>query len=647
MRRGGHFGLLHCSPAVCHRASRPSFPPALLQLRRFQSSNSHEDGQGTARAEAGTTSTASASTPAEVSSRRLQLAIVGSGPSGFFLANHLTKKHPTLHVDMFERMPVPFGLCRYGVAPDHPDVKKVERQFMDLLKSGRVSWIGNVAVGRDIPVQAMLDHYAAVAFATGADSSHKMHIPGEELGGVVPARDFVSYYNTTPFPFGSPRFCPFDVERTSRVVIIGNGNVAMDVARIMAARYQYLCPTDMNCAAIKEMMKNRIQQIDIVARRGVEHSAFATAEFRELAKYQGSRVAVKVDHFDLKAAVAAVPATKNPRAHARMMELVHQYAMTAEQTAEEAMRIATTAEGTPLSTSAAEKAAAIPTPHRIEDGRGPCTAHFRYNLTPVALLPSPYRKNYVGGVLFRHSNSRAASASSTKETAPASYCVVPCDLVLTSIGYRSDGVAGVPFDEKAGVIPNDGGRVRGASRLYCSGWVKNGAKGVILHSTIDAQETASTMVADLEAGIIPSSATDPEEAREGGGGATAAATTTMYGKYGLVDYFVEKKLEPVSVAGVERIFHVEMQRGIDLGKRLEKVNAVRDMLDIALGGEVGKKADERIRHITPSRADAMLYLKELLDDDTDLAPLAHSLAKDLPHRLAARHPTGSIAPSQL
>ncbi|GET88277.1 ferredoxin NADP+ reductase-like protein [Leishmania tarentolae] len=620
--------------------------------------------------------------------RRVQIAVVGSGPSGCFVASHLVKKHHELHVDIFERLPVPFGLCRYGVAPDHPDVKNVEKQFIDLFTSGRVTWIGNVSIGKEIPLQALLEHYAAVVFATGADESKKLHIPGEDLGGVISARSFVEYYNTLPFPCGSPHFCPFDLERTKHVVVIGNGNVAMDVVRVLGASYKYFSPTDMNCVCIKELMKNQVEHISVVARRGVEHSAFATAEFREITKYQEGHVKVEVDHFDLDAAVAAMPAGKVMRAHKRMMELVHQYALGSEEMAAEAAQLATDAQGVPLPSAVRARAAishaepssmttssqyGVGRPHH--GSRGPCRLRFRYNLTPVAILPSHRRKNYVGGVLFKKTRVKTPCTETENE---GEYCVVPCDLVMTSIGHRSDSIAGVPFNHHAGVIDNERGRVKAMPRVYCAGWAKNGAKGVILHSVVDAQDTAATILADMESGIIPTEPTaQPEETERMAAAvrsssantaeaeplevpfvessnatphrqvAAASATTTMYGKYGLVDYFVAKRLQPVSMAGLQRILHVEHERGVDLGKKAEKIRTVRDMLDVALGGDVGKKADERIRGITPARSDAMLYLKELLDDDTDLRAFAHQVARDVPHKLAQQHPLGKISPGQL
>lgn len=584
------------------------------------------------------------------------------------MASYLTKKNPNIHVDVFERLPVPFGLCRYGVAPDHPDVKNVEKQFLELFQSGKVTWIGNVNVGRDISVEAMLRHYAAVVFSTGAEGSRTLHIPGEDLGGVISAKDLVSYYNTVPFPFGTPRFCPFDLDRTTRAVVIGNGNVAMDVVRVLSASYSYFSPTDMNCVAIKELMKNRIRQIDVLGRSPASHSAFGIAEFRELTKFQPDTVKVAVDQFSLEAALAdtkAAARATNARAYKRLMELVHQFCVSAAEMTEEAQSLATTATGQPLSSSTGGAVPSTPDEGRGHGGgrkgadRGPCTVRFRYSLKPIRFLPNPYRTNYVGGVLCERTDVPPDAAEGER------YCVIPCDVVLKSIGYRADAVSGVPFDESAGVIRNVAGRVEGMPRVYCSGWVKTGPRGVILHSVVDAQETVAAILEDLQNGVLPTDGVDPDAASSAphesadtqpavtpvplatGTPHTGSSTTTMYGKYGLVDYFVTKRLEPVSVAGLQRILHVETERGVDLGKRAEKMDTVRDMLDVALGGELAKKTSDRVRGITPPRAEAMLYLKELLDDETDLAPFAHELAEHMPRRLAAQHPSGPIHPSQL
>lgn len=594
--------------------------------------------------------------------QKIQMAVVGSGPSGCFVASALTKKNPLIHVDVFERLPVPFGLCRYGVSPDHPDVKNVEKQFMELFKSDRVTWIGNIRVGVDIPLRVLLAHYAGVVFATGADSSATLDIPGRDLDGVLSASDVVSNYNTLPFPHGSPRYAPIPFHRTSRVAVIGNGNVAMDIVRCLAAQYKYFAPTDMNCFTVRSLMKNQVRTIDVLGRRGVVHSAFSIASFRELTNLEKDRIKVEVDRFSLDEAVAQLPSKNtNMRSHKRLMELVHQFCA-AEKRQEEA-KIATSDGGMipikfenddkevrteeavqALAAHYAKKTAAPPQrgDRKMMDDdptvalpRGPCGVYFRYEVTPVQFLPSPTSKNRLGGVLLQHKCSDHTGL----------YSVLPCDVAIQSIGYHSnisDSVDELPIDPSTGRILNKEGRVQGMPRVYCSGWAKTGSKGVIMHSLNDAQETAKAILADIDSKTIPVQGGEPDAA-----GAGSAPPTSMQGKFGLLDYFVAKQLQPVSVKGLERIFHVEKARGVDLGKRLEKVSSVRDMLDIALGGEVGKKTSEEFRGISPTRPQPLLYLKELLDDETDLSSFAHALAKDMPYRLAAQHPTGPLSPSQL
>ncbi|KAH8614521.1 Pyridine nucleotide disulfide oxidoreductase NAD(P) binding Rossmann like domain [Trypanosoma vivax] len=572
--------------------------------------------------------------PPSSTPRRTQIAVVGSGPCGCYVAQQLTKNRDDIHVDVFERLPVPFGLCRYGVAPDHPEVKNVERQFLNMFTSGRVTWIGNVEVGRQLPIKVLLENYAAVVLATGVDRGKKLDIPGSELGGVISAADFVKYYNTYPFPHGSPHFCPFSLGMTREVVVIGNGNVAIDCVRVLAASYKYFCPTDMNCAAVKEFMQNQIRRIQVVARRGHAHSAFTTAEFRELTRYQPETVRVVVEPFDLQEALR-VP-VENPRARRRLLELLARHVGNVDTVDGDVDCVRN-------DTASAPCKGIGPTQMWASPMRGTCLVNLRYNLRPVRFLPHPNRPRYVGAVEFERSNTSVVS--SRKETV-----TIPCDVVLTSVGYCSDSIPGVEFDMCRGAISHVGGRVKGMPRLYCAGWAKNGPKGVILQALLDAQETAGTILEDMASNVIPA---DKAGTASVCGGNSSDANDDINsdggfcGKYGLIDFFVQKRIEPVSMAGLQRILHVESERGVDLGKRLEKINDVRAMLDVALGGAVGKKANNSIRGIMNERPDALLYLNELLDDTTDLAPLAKQLAREVPPIMASHHPPGTLHPSQL
>lgn len=531
-------------------------------------------------------------------SRKIQIAVVGSGPSGCYVADFLTKKNPTIHVDLYEKLPVPFGLLRYGVAPDHPEVKNLEQKFTDLFKSNRVTWIGNVDVGKEIPIKSLLDSYTAVVVATGADNDKSLHIPGEHLGNVMSARQMVNYYNTVPFPHGSPKICPFDFGGVRDVTIIGNGNVALDVTRALSASYKYWCPTDMNCFAIKAFIQNKIRSINIVGRRGVEHSAFTIGEFRELTNFQShNKITVRVDDFNLEEKLA-LPECQT-RAKKRMLELVHKFVGSEKE---------------PLDALSGEA-------NLRKTDRGPCTIAFRYNLKPIEILPHPTRRDCVGAVRFEKCGPGSESLNDHDR-----FVVIPSQVVLKSVGYLSSPIRGVPFDEVKGVVPNNHGRVTDAARVYCTGWCKRGATGVIVSTMMDAQETARSILDDLENKVLRQRESED-------------------GKFGLIDMFIAKKMFPISMAALERIWNVEKERGIDLGKRSEKINSVNDMVEIGMAGKVGKNAHNRVRGIANARPDAFLYLGELLDDETDLSQFAKELGKEVPLHLAADHE--HVKPSQL
>jgi len=545
-----------------------------------------------------------------------QVAVVGSGPSGCYVADYLTRKHDGLHVDIYEKLPVPFGLLRYGVAPDHPEVKNLEDKFKTLIASPKCTWIGNVTIGKDVTVEQLLESYSAVVVCTGASSDRSLDIPGEDLIGVVSARQFVNYYNTYPHPYGSPAMCPVDLAQATDAVIIGNGNVAVDVARVLASSYKYWCPTDMNCSAVKEFMQhNRLQRVHVVGRRGPEHSAFTTAEFRELTTFKSENsVRVSVDPFDLTQMLLKPECQARPKR--RLLELIHKFSSTPAAAAAAAAENTAAAGSSDGGSSKKLKA--------LE--RGSCHVQFRYHLRPVAFLPRPDDRRVLGAVRFERVNP--ASTDTTRE-----FINIPCSVAFKSVGYASDpdAVRGVPFDASRKTVENEDGRVKisggaAAGHMYCAGWCKRGPNGVILHTMNDAYGVAQRVLDDMTNGVIEKK-------------------PTHGGKYALLDLFVAKNLSPISHHGLQRIWNTEKERGIDLGKRLEKIQRVSDMLDIGGGGKVGKRAHNRVRGIANARPDALMYLSELLDDDTDLSDFAKTMGRDMPRHLAEGSDT--VTPKQL
>jgi adrenodoxin-NADP+ reductase len=497
-----------------------------------------------------------------------QVAVVGAGPSGCYVADYILKKSDNVHVDVFERLPVPYGLVRYGVAPDHPEVKNVEQKFTALFESGKATLLTNVGIGRDVVMAELQEHYDGVVIATGVDTDNRLHIPGSNMGNIFSARDLVSYYNTVPSPYGTPLQSPVDLSTCRHAVIIGNGNVALDVARVLSASYKHWCPTDMNCRAVRDLMNSSVKKVTVVGRRGHEHAAFTLAELRELSKMRDSGVVVKIDPFDLPTVLSR---SDGSRARSRMLKFMHEIA--------------------------SDQGGELPEGARVVD--------FKFNLTPVRFLGQEARPEKVGGAVFelRRPNEESVQMA------------VKADVFFTSIGYRSSAVKGVPFDEEKGLILNDQGRVlkhEGGAvvpGLYCCGWIKRGPKGVILHAMMDAQETASCVVADLAA--MPERQTA--------------------GKFGLMDGFAARSVVPMSMHSVTKIWETEKRLGVEMGKKAEKMHSVQSMTDIAIGGKVGAVAERKFRGVGEARLPVHQLLAEFVDPDTSAvdATLAQKSAMPL------------------
>jgi len=486
-----------------------------------------------------------------MNSRALQVAVVGSGPSGFYLADALVKQSKKffdkVHIDMLEKLPVPFGLVRYGVAPDHPEVKNVEKRFTELANSDQITWLGNLTLGKDLTLKHLTDNYDAVALAVGSPEPQLLNIPGEHLGYAHSAKSFVDWYNTSPdcFHYKDP---PWKLEEIFNVVIIGNGNVSMDVARILLTKAEEFAATDMSAWALQKLWKSAVKKVTVVGRRGPYQSAFTIKEFREMLKIPN--VVTKVQPFPL------VDIADSPRK--RLLGLVHE---------------------TALKSSSTEMTA------------GSKTFALEYGLRPVEIVH--------GGVVFEE----------TQETSPGvwegtkRHREFPAQLVIVSAGQRGKAIPGVPFDEKQGLIPNDRGAVLGGPRhLYCSGWAKTGAKGVIATSLADANETAATMLTRLAA------ESDLGESKPG--------------KFGLAEIIAARKLEFVTFRNgwERRINQTEKWKGQDLGKEREKIPDIATMLAVATVGSIGYQSSCKFRGMSGVRAPGLEYLEDFLDEKTVMLP---------------------------
>jgi ferredoxin/flavodoxin---NADP+ reductase len=409
----------------------------------------------------------------------LRAAIVGSGPAGFYAAEHLLKRNPdgpgreaeeasgriSVEVDMFDRLPTPFGLVRAGVAPDHPKIKSVIRVYEKTAAREGYRFFGNVDIGRDVTVPELAERYHAVIYAYGTPTDRRLGIPGEDLPGSHPATEFVAWYNAHP-DFADATF-DLDCERA---VVIGNGNVAADVTRMLVLPRAELEVTDTADHAIGCLCESGIREVVVLGRRGPAQAAFTNPEVRELGELTDADIIIDPAEIELDElsreqleAEDADPTSK------RNVELFTEFSQ------------------------------------RQPEGK-PKRVVMRFLRSPVEIQGERKVERLVVAVNELHrDDSGVIRARDTGERE-----VIECGLVLRSIGYRGVSLGGTPFDERSGLIPNEGGRVvdpeAGGEQVpghYAVGWIKRGPSGVIGTNKKDASETVENLLADLEAGRIP------------------------------------------------------------------------------------------------------------------------------------------------
>ncbi|MEN3218349.1 FAD-dependent oxidoreductase [Mycobacterium avium] len=385
--------------------------------------------------------------------RPYHVAIVGSGPSGFFAAASLLKaadgsEHPDVAVDMLEMLPTPWGLVRSGVAPDHPKIKSISKQFEKTAADPRFRFFGNVSVGEHVQASELAERYDAVIYAVGAQSDRALNIPGEDLPGSIAAVDFVGWYNAHPnFEEATPDLSG------SRAVVVGNGNVALDVARILVTDPDVLGLTDIADHALESLRPCGVDEVVVIGRRGPLQTAFTTLELRELGELDNVDVIVDPAQLegvtDEDAAAAGKTAKQN-------ISVLRDYA----------------------------KRSPRPGHRRIV---------LRFMTSPIEIKGDGRVESIVLGrnELVTDETGRV-SARDTGEREE-----LPVQLVVRSVGYRGVPTPGLPFDEKTATIPNTGGRVEGSRNEYVVGWIKRGPTGVIGTNKKDSHYTVDTLLADL------------------------------------------------------------------------------------------------------------------------------------------------------
>ena len=458
--------------------------------------------------------------PLGTAAQPLRVAIIGAGPAGFYAAERLFKETElVIEVDLYDRLPTPFGLVRNGVAPDHQKIKSVTAAFDRIAANPRFRFFGHVELGSDVTVDDLKAHYHQILYSTGAQTDRPLGIPGDDLIGSHPATEFVAWYNGHP----DYRDCEFDLSQES-VAVVGVGNVAVDVARILCRTPEELLKTDIADYALEQLRASRVKEVTILGRRGPAQAAFTAPEAKELGELADCDTFVPADEAELDALSQASLAAAD-RAELRKVEFIQELA------------------------------------RRQPSGKSKRLT-LRFLVSPVELIGDETghvkQMRLVRNVLY------ATDAGSLRPKATDQFETLDAGLVFRSIGYRGVPLPGVPFHDSWGVIPNAGGRVLDADSReplvgqYTAGWIKRGPTGVIGTNKPDAAETVEAMLTDARAGrlLSPTNAT------------AAAAEALVRGRQAHV----------VTYDDWRRLDALELSHGKEQGRPRVKFTRVDDML---------------------------------------------------------------------
>ncbi len=386
----------------------------------------------------------------------LRIAVVGAGPAGIYASDLLVKSGVDVRVDLIEKMPAPFGLIRYGVAPDHPRIKGIVKSLHRVLEQEEIRFLGNIEVGKDITVEDMREYYDAIVFSTGATDDRDFQIPGHDLDGSHGAGEFVGFYD------GNPNFSrDWDLD-AEKVAVIGVGNVALDIARVLAKTADELRVTEIPDNVYENLSRSRIKEVHIFGRRGPAQVKFTPQELKELD--HSPTIEVIVDPDDIDYDEASESARREAKAVDQVCQILEGYAMREPKEA----------------------------PHKI---------YIHLFEAPVEILGEDGK---VAGLKTERTELDGAG----NVTRTGEETIWEAQQVYHAIGYRPEGVEGVPYDENESVMPNDGGRVldgpggEAVPGLYATGWIKRGPVGLIGNTKSDAKDTTAMLLEDHEAGKL-------------------------------------------------------------------------------------------------------------------------------------------------
>lgn len=447
----------------------------------------------------------------------LQVAIIGSGPSGFYAAEALLKSGKSVRVNMLERLPNPYGLVRSGVAPDHPKLKQAIQVFEKIAQTPGFNFIGNVTVGRDLTLEDLHRTHHALIFTCGAESDRRLGIPGEELPGSYTATEFVGWYNGHV----DYRNRVFDLSHET-AVIIGQGNVAADVARILAKEVDELKDTDIAAHALECLAKSRIRNIYIVGRRGPVQAKFTSKELKEFGHLNNCVPFIDPEELALNPESEAELADINNPGSQKNLELFRQF--------------------TETSTSGKQR-----------------RCIFTFLKSPIEIRGSSkvesivLENNRLSGAAFKQS---ARGAGTTLE--------IPAGIIFRSIGYKGKPLPGLPFDTDRGVFPNTLGRITDQNdnpipQLYTAGWIKRGPSGIIGTNRACGVETVNSLLNDID---------------------LLATNERKPGAEGIYPILDKKKVRHINFMNWKKIDQHEIDLGSTKGKPREKITSVTEMLNV-------------------------------------------------------------------
>lgn len=387
-----------------------------------------------------------------------RIAIIGSGPAGFFAAGHLfDNKDLSIEIDMFDKLPTPFGLVRSGVAPDHQKVKGVTKIYSKIAENPKFRFYGLVEFGVHVTLEDLKKRYHQIIFATGTQTDRKMKIPGEDLQRSYTATEFVAWYN------GHPAFVNFDFDLSvEKVAVVGIGNVAVDVARMLCRSAEELSKTDITDYAFDKLTNSKVKEIYMLGRRGPAQAAFTNPEIRELQNLGSADVLTLKKEVELDDLTTRYLSENPSRSTEKKVEMLKQFSQ---------------------NTCSKDKRLVI-----------------RFLVSPLELLPDD--KGGVKGIKLAKNELIRSDDGSLKARSTGEHEILEVGTVFRSIGYYGTPLAGVPFDEYRGIIPNSHGRVvdpegNSVLGLYTAGWIKRGPTGVIGTNKMDSSETVSAMIEDI------------------------------------------------------------------------------------------------------------------------------------------------------